>query len=179
MTSPYQTEREMYEPVRQWLHRFMAERFKRAQVQVFDASSMKLSRLIDTHSLDATLPPEWPTWDIQVDIVGFAHFHDSAHLAFVECKNVALSLDHLAQLLGYARVARPLLAFLIAPQGLKSSLKQLLITHQRLDVLEYTQEQDGLPRSLVLARWDVNMGAIAMDSVVTTGIQRVALGKYL
>jgi hypothetical protein len=178
MTSAYRTEREMYGPVQGWLNRFLTSRFKHSQIRVYDTSNTKLSTLIDRYDLSSGLSPDWPTWEIQIDIVGFVHELKATHLAFVECKNTSLSLDHLAQLLGYSRVARPTHAFLISPQGPNSSLTQLLKTHQRLDVLEYTQDKNALPRSLIIARWDSNANTIAMDSVITSSIQKVELTKF-
>jgi hypothetical protein len=174
----YQVEREMYEPVRQWLHHFLCSRFKGARVNTYDSSELRLSHLIEDKNLYEGLPPDWPTWDIQVDVTGFAQSPAGTHLALVECKLKPLALDHLAQLLGYARIARPHFAFLISPQGLKSSLSQLLAVYQRLDVLEYFAETDRMARALILARWDATVETIAFDSLVTTDAQKVALGKF-
>ncbi len=173
--SPYRTEREMYDPVKKWLHRFLGDRFKSAQVQTYDASRKKLSQLIEDEGIYNGLPPDWTTWEIQVDVVGFAFTPKVSYLALVECKNEFLSLEHLAQLLGYARIARPRYAFLISPQGFIGPLVQLLKTYQRLDVLEYTHEPDRASRALVLARWDAN--AIDFASIITTDSQKVELNK--
>jgi hypothetical protein len=55
---------------------------------------------------------------------------------------------------------------------------QLLKTHQRTDVLAYTQEEDKFPRSLIVARWDANANTIAYDSLITSDSQKVQLGKF-
>ncbi len=175
--SPYQTEHEMYDPVKRWLHHFLSVRFKSAQIRTYDASRKKLSQLIEDEGIYNGLPPDWPTWAIQVDVVGFVSTPKAAHLALVECKNTFLSLDHLAQLLGYARIAWPRYAFLVSPQGFIGPLIQLLKTHQRLDVLEYTHEPDRAARALVLARWDANANTIDFPSLITTDSQKVELNK--
>lgn len=174
----YQVEREMYKPVRQWLHHFLRSRFRGAQIDAYDSSELRLSRLIEDKNLYEGLPPDWPTWDIQVDVTGFAQSPNGTHLALVECKLKPLTLDHLAQLLGYARIARPHFAFLISPQGLKDPLRKLLTVYQRLDVLEYFAETDHMARALILARWDVSARTIAFDSLVTTDSQKVELGRF-
>lgn len=177
MTSPYQHEREMYEPVRKWLDRFLRDRFKDAQIRVYDGPPTKLLNILRRSGPEKTLPSDWPTWDIQVDVVGFIQMPDVTHLALVECKNTALTIAHLAQLLGYARIARPRFAFLIAPQGMTGALTQLLRIYHRFDVLEYIQ-QDKSPRALILARWDANSRSIDRTSVITTDFQKVQLDRY-
>lgn len=133
----------MYQPVARWMARFLRARYRSAEVAVIDASTQKLASVIENSqlqgrlSLQQGLPLDWPTWELQVDVVGFVRVANLTQLAFAECKNVPLTLDHLAQLLGYARIARPQYAFLLSPQGAKLSLVQLLRTHQRLDVLEF------------------------------------------
>lgn len=176
--NPYRAESEMYEPVRQWLHRFLSDRFKNARIDTYDASAMRLSRLIEDQNLHEGLSPDWPTWEIRADVVGFVRSPGVTRLTLVECKINSLTLDHLAQLLGYARIARPHFAFLIAPQGANRSLTQLLTVYRRLDVLEYFAEQGCLSRALIVARWDAHGGTIALDSTVTTDAQKVELGKF-
>ncbi len=41
----------MYEPVRQWLHRFLSDRFKNARIDTYDSSAMRLSRFIEEKRL--------------------------------------------------------------------------------------------------------------------------------
>jgi len=149
----------MYQPVARWMARFLRARYRSAEVTVIDTSTQKLASVIENSqlqgrlSLQQGLPSDWPTWELQVDVVGFVRVRNLTQLAFAECKNVSLTLDHLAQLLGYARIARPQYAFLLSPQGAKRSLVQLLRTHQRLDVLEFAAAgQSGqTPRSIVVA----------------------------
>jgi hypothetical protein len=169
----------MYEPVQKWLQHFLNARFKQSDIRVYDTSLTKLASLIDNHGLQAGLPADWPTWDIQIDVVGFVRTPTATHLAFVECKNTALALDHVAQLLGYARVAKPQYAFLLSPQGAKRPLAQLLKTHQRLDVLEFTCNEHQLAQSLAIARWDANAESIAFDTLITTDTQKVELSRFL
>jgi hypothetical protein len=178
MSSPYHAEVDMYAPVQRWLDRFLRARFRDAQIHTFDAHAVNLSRLIENHALSDGLAPDWATWEIQVDVVGFIRQAAGTDLAFVECKNTALSLAHLAQLLGYARIARPNYAFLISPQGPRNTLSQLLHTYNRLDILEYTQQRGEFSRALIIARWDARANDIAAESIMTTDIQKVKLGRF-
>jgi len=179
MSFAYSSEREMYQPVGEWLQQFLSNRNKNGQIRVFDASRVKLASLIQNQVLYDGLSPDWPTWDIQIDVVGFVHTANSTVMAFVECKNVPLNLDHLAQLLGYARIARPGYAFLISPQGPNSSLTQLLKVHQRLDVLEFAYYfayyKDRMPGAIVVAKWSAQARNIAYESIITTDKQKIDL----
>ncbi|RMF78937.1 MAG: hypothetical protein D6737_13100 [Chloroflexi bacterium] len=178
MTKLYKTEREMYEPVRMWLHQFLQVRFKSATVRTYDTSKTRLSDLIERERLYEGLSSDWSTWEIKTDIVGFVHDESTTHLTLIECKNMALTLEHLAQLLGYARVAKPTYAFLISPQGPKRPLIQLLKTYNRLDVLSYTDTSDTLARSIVIAQWHPQSNSIVVDNLITSDLMKIELGKF-
>ena len=150
----YESESEMYPDVCRWLKDFLASRFQSADVDVYDLSQTPISRFLRNYN-KGQFPPEWVTWDIRVDVVGFIHQPGITSLAFVECKNNKLTLAHLSQLLGYSRIAQPLLSFLISPEGFSSSLVSLLQDYHRHDVLEYHWENGRLPRQVVVAKWDM------------------------
>ena len=168
----------MNRPVAHWLYRFLSDRFKNAQIETYDSSSMCLSRLIADRNLHEGLSPDWPTWNIRIGVIGFIRFPHITHFALVDYKNTALTFDHMARSVACARIARPHFAFLIAPQGANRSLSQLLTVYRRLDVLEYFAEEGRLSRALIVAHWDAHGGTIALDSVVTTDAQKVELGKF-
>jgi hypothetical protein len=163
----FQKESGMYPPVCKWLEKFLQDRYRNASVRVFDASRKSLARLVQETGLIANLPPEWLSWDIHVDVVGFATANKSTDLAFVECKNEAITLGHVSQLLGYSRVALPQYSFIVAPQGASDSLRSLLLTYHRLDVLEYFRHPGSLPRSILVAQWNETAGCIDPGSIIT------------
>ncbi len=72
-----------------------------------------------------------------VNIVGIITTQQKTELAFVECKNEAITVGHLSQILGYSRVALPRYSFIVAPQEPSDSLLTLLKTFNRLDILHY------------------------------------------
>jgi hypothetical protein len=146
------SEKEMYPPVCAWLEKFLRGRHRRADVRVFDASRRSLARLIHENGLHANLPPEWPSWEIFVDVVGFARTSRKTYLAFIECKNTAITLSHLSQLLGYSRISQPHYALLVAPQGPSDALRSLLLTFGRKDVLAYHARAGKLAQSIAIAR---------------------------
>ena len=151
----YKSEVDMYSDVCQWLEDFLRDRFRQADIDVYDLSRTPISRFLGTYN-QGIFPEEWVTWNIRVDVVGFVHHSNKpTDLVFVECKNVRLTVAHLSQLLGYSRVARPLYSFLLSPVGFSSSLVSLLQDYRRLDVLEYHSEQGRMPRQIIIAKWDI------------------------
>ena len=151
----YKSESDMYPDVCRWLKDFLTSRFQSADVDIYDLSQTPLSRFLRNYD-KGEFPPEWVTWDIQVDVVGFIHQpQEITSLAFVECKNNKLTLSHLSQLLGYSRIAHPQFSFLISPAGFSSTLISLLRDYQRHDVLEYHWENGKRPRQVVIAEWDM------------------------
>jgi hypothetical protein len=164
---PYKQEKDMYPFVREWLQGFLIARHRKAKIEVFDTSRKSLARLIQDQNLMQNLPAEWPSWDIHVDVVGFIKEEKTANLAFVECKNTAIQLSHLSQLLGYSRVALPLYSFIVAPQGISDSLKSLLLTFNRLDILNYSYKPGQLSRSISVVKWDETANCIDSGSTIS------------
>jgi hypothetical protein len=151
----YKSEMDMYSDVHQWLENFLREHFRQADIDVRILSHTSISRFLSTYNR-GDFPEEWVTWNVKVDVVGFVHQSNRPTiLAFVECKNVKLTLAHLSQLLGYSRIAQPLYSFLISPVGFSSALVSLLQEYQRRDVLEYHWESGKMPRQIIVAEWDI------------------------
>jgi hypothetical protein len=87
-------------------------------------------------------------------------------LAFVECKNAAITIGHLSQLLGYSRIALPQYAIIIAPQGPSTALQSLLVTFGRADVLQYYTSPGRLARSVAIAKWDERGVCLDASSII-------------
>ncbi len=163
----FTSEKEMYSPVCAWLEKFLQSRHSRAKIYVFDSSRRSLARLIQETGLSANLPAEWQSWDIYVDVVGFACIARQTYLAFVECKLGAITLGNFSQLLGYSRVALPQYSIIISPQGASDSLRSLLLTYERTDILQYHVEQGRISLSVAVARWDENGEYIDVGSIIS------------
>lgn len=162
----YETEKEMYPDVCKWLETFLKDRFKTADVDVFELSQKPISRFLRTYE-KGDFPGEWVTWNIKVDVVGFVHqTNKQTMMAFVECKNTKLTLAHLSQLLGYSRIALPLYSFLISPMGFSRMLVSLLQEYRRQDVLEYQWESGRLPRKVVVAQWQISTAKLNRNTMI-------------
>lgn len=163
---PYRKESDMYPAVCKWLVAFLQGRYRNTEINVYDTSRKSLARLIQEIGFFRNLPEEWQSWDIYVDIVGFARTEKFTALALVECKNEPITLSHLSQTIGYSRIALPHYSIVISPQGPSDSLRSLLITFSRTDVLQYYKEQGKLPRSIAVARWSETAGSIELGSII-------------
>lgn len=164
---PFQRESDMYPPVCRWLEHYLRSRNPTANIRVFDTSRFSLARVIQDNNLMANLPSEWPSWAIFIDVVGFVQTEQTNFMTFVECKNVPITLEHVSQILGYSRVARPQFSFIVAPQGVSSTLRSLLVTYDRIDVLEYHTQRGHFARSIVVAKWDESANQIDNGSLIT------------
>lgn len=152
---PYRREAELYPVVAGWLESFLHERIRSKQVVVADTSRRPLYRAIQDIGAIPENKPEWPTYDILVDVTGFILSKPNVvELAFVECKNTPISLKDISQLLGYSRVAMPIYSCILSPAGISSEVSGLLRTYRRLDILEYAWPKGERPRSIVVGTWD-------------------------
>lgn len=173
---PFNKESDMYPSVCNWLKAFLQSRHKDATVEVYDSSRKSLARLVQEKNFVTSLASDWPSWDIHVDITGFAFTEKTTIMAFIECKNQAINLGFVSQLLGYSKVAIPYYSFIVAPQGISDSLISLLKVYNRLDVIQYHNPKSGLPWSLVVARWDETYQKIDLNSIIGGG--HIPKGKF-
>jgi len=166
----YKTEQYMYPDVIAWLNRFLKGRFRGATIDVRDTHQAPLDEFIKRHSLQHYFTSDvWQSYDIRVDVTAFVEHQRSRGLVFVECKNRAISLSHFAQLLGYCRVAQPLLAYLISPQGVGNVLKTLILSQDRTDILEYSWQEGQQPRFIRLGRFDPLAKELDLISLLPPG----------
>ena len=159
----YQYEVEMYPDIINWLTKDLEQRFskKATKISVLDTHDSDLSNFIMRLNYQKFFP-EFTTFQIRQDITGFIEYRDRVDLVFIECKNTELSLIHLSQLIGYSSIALPIYAILISPQGMGKTLKKLLQTYNRKDVLEFKPK-----RKIQVIKWDYNKQDIYfMNSVI-------------
>ena len=162
----YKNEREMYPGVVEWLNRFLAQKYRKAEILVADTSRVALNNFIAHRNLESFFPPEWITYDLHVDVTGIVIVKERAQLVFVECKLPPLTLANVSQLLGYSRIALPLYSFLISPVGYNDSTISLVKTYSRGDILEYHWEKGKAARSLMLATWNERANQIEPSTLL-------------
>jgi len=138
MSTTPTTEAEMYQPICEWLVELLKPRYKSYKVEAYNTSSVALYRWLEQKGFEKYFP-EYLAFDIRVDVTGILYKKSVAYLAFVECKLQAISLRDISQLLGYCRVAKPMCAFIISPEGISEHVSYLLKTYHRYDVLGYNE----------------------------------------
>ncbi|MCL0104839.1 hypothetical protein M1O57_04545 [Dehalococcoidia bacterium] len=170
----YRNETEMYPDVIEWLGAFLGGRLRGAAIDVRDTHLGPLNEYVQRHGLQKYFEDDaWQTYEIRVDVTAFTNRRGKPGLVFVECKVVPISLTHVSQLLGYSRVARPLLSYLISTAGIGDSVKALLLRYDRTDILHYYWEKGKQPRSIIVAKWDEQSKNIEASSILPPGTSTV------
>lgn len=166
----YRNEIEMYPDAIAWLSRILRERFPGAGVDVRDTHAFPLNKYIKRNGLQQYFQSDiWQTFEIRVDITAFIIHRERPALVFVECKMRPISLLHVSQLLGYSRVARPLLSCLISTRGIGNAVMGLVSRYDRTDILEYDWQKGKTPRTIVLGTWNISAKNLEPASVLPPG----------
>ena len=167
----YASESDMYPDVLHWLERFLADRLPSCSVEVRDTHASPLNQIVAREGLHDYFGDDvWQTFEIRVDVTAFLMCKQTPALVFVECKTAPISLRHVSQVLGYSRVALPLLSYLISSAGIGDAVKALILRYERTDVLEYDWPPGALPRTLIIGRWDKTAKHIDASSILPPGI---------
>ncbi len=156
-------EQSLYPEVRSWLEKRLQVLFPRWKVKAFDTSRFKLSGFLERFGLSDSFPDS-DGFEIQVDVTGVLQRGNDKELAFVECKCAPITLKDVGQILGYSRVARPVLAVITSPAGISGQLNLLLTTYNRVDLLDYAPG-----KRLKVATWDIGRKQIHPNSVIPPG----------
>lgn len=159
----YAKEKEMYPHVQTWLEKVLKSRFKDAEIRVDDTSKKTLSRWLFDNGYHK-LFPEYSTFEIEVDVTGVILGRLSASLSFVECKLEKITLRDLSQLLGYSKVALPVISVLTSPAGISNSLNLLFNVNRRDDILTYDSGN-----RIIIGRWVETRRELDPSSLIPRG----------
>jgi adenosyl cobinamide kinase/adenosyl cobinamide phosphate guanylyltransferase len=159
----------MYPAVRQWLEEYLRNRYPSKNILAVECSSKRLNRLIQHLRLEQLLPPEWNSWEVQVDIAGFVYSDRAAEVVLVECKNRPITLQHLSQIIGYCRIVNPIIGMILSPQGVSRAIANLLEVFNRKDVLVYSESPMYRARHIVLAKWNPQARLPEPNSIIPAG----------
>ena len=104
-------------------------------------------------------------WEIKVDITGFILDPLKRYeLVFVEVKEKPIVLKDVGQLLGYCKIAEPLIAFIISPNWISRKLNTLFEVFGRTDVLKYAPG-----RLITICDWDIKRRTINTRKIIPAG----------
>ena len=158
----YREEKEMYPHVRSWLEKVLQGKFKGAKISVADTSKKVLSKWLFEKGHHRHFK-DYSTYEIEVDVTGVIE-RGKTELAFVECKLNKITLRDLSQLLGYSKVATPLLSIILSPKGISDSMNLLFNVSRRNDVLYYTND-----KHIVIGKWDETRKEIDQSLIIPRG----------
>jgi hypothetical protein len=164
---PYENEKSMYPEVVKWFTRILSLKFPNASVSVHDTSNVVLSKFLVDKRLHKFFP-NYQTFEIEVDITGIVISGDDAKLGFVECKLNKISLRDVSQLLGYSRVAQPVVSLILSPAGYSDSINFLFNIHRRDDILYHDKN-----KLIHIAKWVESRQDIDYASLLPKGSQLI------
>lgn len=144
----------LYEPMKHWFLKYFQNKNPKANVEVYDVHRVYLSDFFTKAKFRKDFP-DYSTYKIKVDLLGIVERNGQYELIFIEVKDGYLNFSHLAQLLVYSKLVRPVQAILISPQGLSTHLNDIVNKFHRTDMLEYMPN-----RKIQLSKWDKHRGAI-------------------
>ena len=157
-------EKELYDGIALWLQNYIENNIRGVgEVRIKDTHGEYLSDVIakmlrefrsdELERIKKFIPDDYVAWYIKVDIFGMAEIEGVLKFIVVEVKSNTLTLDHLAQLIGYVKVVKPELAILISPRGVSDNLTKLF-EHGRLDLLDYT-DKCGKSKRIHILKWNI------------------------
>jgi len=127
-------EKELYEPMRQWLQIYLESKYGGYEIITTDSHSQTLERVLRKYNIECE---QAIGIDIEIDILGIAlKPGKNPKLFFIEAKKSSLTLKDLGQLWAYCKLINPEEAFLMTPKDL-GSLNKIMNVFRREDLLDF------------------------------------------
>lgn len=153
-------ERELYEPMCNWLEQYLKDKYKGFHITVVDSHSERLDKVLAKYNIVKEMANGV---DIQIDVLGIARKGNITKLFFIEAKAARLTLRDLGQLWAYCKLVDPDEAFLLTSENL-GSLRKLLKSFKREDLLDFG---DGKKiKKMIVGCWDVAKRAPDLTSFI-------------
>ena len=154
------SEFELYEPMRNWLHKYLEDKYKGFEIITIDAHSERLDRALVKFGIINEIAIGV---DIQIDILGIARKRDVVKLFFIEAKKTNLTLRDLGQLWAYCKLIDPEEAFLMTSAEL-GSLNKLLNIFKREDLLDFGEGK--YIKKMKVAVWSLSSNSPDLASMI-------------
>lgn len=149
-------EYELYEPMRQWLQRYLEDKYKNAEIITIDSHARTLDSFLTEYGV-IDYCPQSVGLDIQIDVLGIIKKNNNVSFVFIEAKKTQLNLHDLGQLWAYCKLCDPLEAFLLSSYGL-GSLNKIFNNLLREDLLDFG---DGSKiKKMQVGKWDILSNSI-------------------
>lgn len=154
------SEFELYEPMRNWLHKYLEDKYRGFEIVTLDAHAERLDRAL----VKLGIVNELATGvDIQIDILGIARKKNIVKLFFIEAKKTNLTLRDLGQLWSYCKLIDPEEAFLMTSAEL-GSLNKLLHIFKREDLLDFGEGKHI--KKMKVAVWNLSSNSPDLTSML-------------
>ena len=142
-------EKDLYEPMCEWLKQYLKDNYKGYEIIVADTSLERLDKALQRYGV---VNEQANGVDIQIDVLGIARRGNTTKLFFIEAKKTKLTLRDLGQLWAYCKLVDPDEAWLLTSSDL-GSLRKLLLGFNREDLLDFG---DGKKiKKMKVGIWDV------------------------
>lgn len=162
MLNNVKKEFELYEPMRQWLQKYLEDKYKNSKVITIDSHARTLDIYLEAYGIIDQYP-QTVGLDIQIDVLGIVFKNSKAKIVFIEAKKTQLNLHDLGQLWAYCKLCDPLEAFLLSSAGI-GSLNKILNNLNRIDLLEFGDKK--IYKYMKIGKWDVFGKSIDYKTVV-------------
>lgn len=144
------SEFELYEPMRQWLHKYLESKYKGCEIITESPHAIRLDRVLQKYGL---VNDNAVGIDIQIDVLGIVKSNEDIRLFFIEAKKTNLTLRDLGQLWAYCKLINPEEAFLMTSASF-GTLDKILNVLKREDLLDFG---DGkYIKKMKVAVWNLN-----------------------
>lgn len=155
-------EYELYEPMKNWLQKYLEGKYKGATITTIDSHARNLDVVLEEFGvLDQY--PQVIGLDIQIDVLGIIVKRGTSQIVFIEAKKTELNLHDLGQLWAYCKLCDPAEAFLLSSLGM-GSLNKILNNLCRLDLLDFG---DGRRiKKMQVGKWDIISNLIDLRTLV-------------
>lgn len=141
---------ELYEPMREWLHQYLQDKYKGAKIITIDSHARTLDLYLEEYGVIDKYPQAIGL-DIQIDVLGIVIHNGKSNIVFIEAKKTPLNLHDLGQVWGYCKLCAPLEAFLLSSAGL-GSLNKILNNLSREDLLDFGNGRTI--KKIQVGKWD-------------------------
>ncbi len=155
-----QSEFELYEPMRKWLHTYLQAKYKGYEIITLDAHAERLDRVLAKYGIISDIATGI---DIQIDILGIAKKNNAVKLFFIEAKKTNLTLRDLGQLWAYCKLVDPEEAFLMTSAEL-GRLNKLLNIFKREDLLDFGAGR--IVKKMRIAIWNLSSNTPDISSMI-------------
>jgi uncharacterized membrane protein (UPF0136 family) len=157
------SEDELYEPVKNWLHKYLIENTKSKFVKTFNGANETMAKLLIREGLTDGIENAL-FFDIKIDIFAVIEIKKKRRLVIVECKKDTMGLVHLGQLIGYSQIINPWLSILLSPTGITSGLNNFIVNHKMDRLMRYGE--DG---KIIICTWEIAKNAPDVFKTIPKG----------